>query len=92
VLRTPAAARDYGGAARGPEFSFRVASGDDPVDCNLLAPFSDHTELTPADRQAYTSCAKTERHKSFENIDVSFGNPPRPDPRDHKPEKHPPGR
>ncbi len=59
---------------------------------SLLGPFTDHAELTPADQQAYTSYAKTERHKSFENIDVSFGNPPRPDPRHHKPEKHPPGR
>jgi len=47
---------------------------------SLLAPFTDNTDLTPADRRAYASYAKTERHKSFENIDVSFGE--RPHPRD----------
>jgi hypothetical protein len=31
-----------------------------------------------ADQRAYTSYAKTERHKSFENIDVSFGERPHP--------------
>jgi membrane protein len=51
----------------------------------LLTPFADSAELTPADRRAYTSYAKTERHKSFENIDVSFGKPPHPDPRDQDP-------
>jgi len=45
---------------------------------SLLAPFTDNADLTPADRRAYTSYAKTERHKSFENIDVSFGEPPHP--------------
>ena len=42
---------------------------------SLLAPFTDNAELTSADRRAYTSYAKTERHKSFENIDVSFDSP-----------------
>src|SRR5581483_3459715 len=46
----------------------------------LLAPFTDNADLTPADRRAYTSYAKTERHKSFQNIDVSFGEPPHPGP------------
>jgi membrane protein len=45
---------------------------------SLLAPFTDDADLTPADRRAYTSYAKTERHKSFENIDVSFGEPTQP--------------
>ncbi len=45
---------------------------------SLLAPFTDNTDLTPADQRAYTSYAKTERHKSFENIDVSFGKRERP--------------
>jgi membrane protein len=57
----------------------------------LLTPFTDNVELTPADQRAYTSYAKTERHKSFENIDVSFGKPPHPDPRTN-PERHPSGR
>jgi YihY family inner membrane protein len=43
---------------------------------SLLAPFTDNVELTPGDRRAYTSYAKTERHKSFESIDVSFREPP----------------
>jgi membrane protein len=47
---------------------------------SLLAPFSDSPDLTPADRLAYTSYAQTERHKSFEVIDVSFGERPRPGP------------
>jgi membrane protein len=45
---------------------------------SLLAVFTDGADLTPADRRAYTSYAQTERHKSIENIDVSFGEPPRP--------------
>ena len=40
---------------------------------SLLAPFTDDADLTPADRRAYTLYAKTERHKCFEQIDVSFG-------------------
>jgi membrane protein len=47
---------------------------------SLLAPFTDSADLTPADRRAYTSYAQTERHKSFENIDVSFGEHPHPGP------------
>ena len=46
---------------------------------SLLAPFTDNSDLTPADQRAYTSYAKTERHKSFENIDVSFGERPHPE-------------
>jgi membrane protein len=56
---------------------------------SLLAPFTDNVELTPADQRAYTSYARTERHKSFENIDVSFGKPPAPRPRTRHPERHP---
>jgi membrane protein len=59
---------------------------------SLLTPFTDNVELTPADQRAYTSYARTERHKSFQNIDVSFGKPRDPDPRNHHPERHPPGR
>jgi hypothetical protein len=36
-------------------------------------PSTSSPDLTPADRRAYTSSAKTERHKTFENIEVSFG-------------------
>lgn len=59
---------------------------------SLLGPFTDSADLTSADQRAYTSYAKTERHKSFENIDVSFGSPPHPDPRNQDPERRPSGR
>lgn len=52
---------------------------------SLLAPFTDNAGLTPADKRAYVSYAKTERHKTFENIDVSFGAPPRPGPEEPEP-------
>ncbi len=55
----------------------------------LLTPFTDNADLTPADQRAYTSYAKTGRHKSFENIDVSFGEPPQPDNRNHSSEPGP---
>ncbi len=47
---------------------------------SLLTPFTDNVELTPADQRAYTSYARTERHKNFENIDVSFGKSPHTGP------------
>ena len=43
---------------------------------SLLAPFTDNVDLTPCDQRAYTSYAQTEGHKTFETIDVSFGEPP----------------
>ncbi len=47
---------------------------------SLLTPFTDNVELTSADQRAYIYYAKTEQHKSFENIDVSFGSPPQSGP------------
>jgi YihY family inner membrane protein len=44
---------------------------------SLLSPFSDGVEITVGDERAYTSYAKTELHKSFETIDVRFGEPGR---------------
>ena len=41
----------------------------------LLTPFTDHVQLTSADKRAYTSYAESERHKGFEQIDVGFGQP-----------------
>ena len=38
----------------------------------LLTPFTDDVDLTPADIRAYTSYARSERHKGFEQIEVSF--------------------
>src|SRR5579859_320965 len=46
---------------------------------SLLAPFSDNVDLTVGDQRAYISYAKTELHKSFETIDVSFDLPAGPD-------------
>jgi membrane protein len=42
----------------------------------LLTPFTDRVKLTPADERAYTSYAGTERHKGFEEVDVTFHEPP----------------
>ncbi|WP_082533686.1 YihY/virulence factor BrkB family protein [Marmoricola sp. Leaf446] len=42
----------------------------------LLTPFTDSVELTEADRKAYTSYARAQRHKGFEQVKVSFGEPP----------------
>jgi membrane protein len=48
----------------------------------LLAPFTGDAELTPADERAYTWYAQTERHKPTQEINVSFGDPPGPEPAD----------
>ena len=44
----------------------------------LLTPFTDHVQLTSGDERAYTSAAKAQRNKGFQQIDVSFhpGDPP----------------
>ncbi len=47
---------------------------------SLLAPFTSDGELTAADQRAYASYVRTERHKTFEQIDVSFGEPTRSEP------------
>jgi uncharacterized BrkB/YihY/UPF0761 family membrane protein len=52
----------------------------------LLSPFTDNAELTPADKRAYTSYAQTERHKTSQTIDVSFGEPGPRKPGPAKPE------
>ena len=44
---------------------------------SLLSPFTDAVELTAADEAAYTSQARAQRTKGFEEIDVSF-HPERP--------------
>lgn len=43
---------------------------------SLLTPFTDNVELTAGDRLAYTGQAKAERSKGFEDVDVSFDQPP----------------
>jgi membrane protein len=42
----------------------------------LLTPFTDRVQLTEADERAYTSYAGAERHKGFEEIDVTCHDPP----------------
>ena len=43
----------------------------------LLTPFTDSVELTSADRKAYTSYARAQRHKGFEEVTVEFAKSPR---------------
>lgn len=38
----------------------------------LLTPFTDHVDLTPADRRTYTRKAKAERVKGFQRVNVRF--------------------
>ena len=38
----------------------------------LLTPFTDDVDLTRADRKAYTSYARAQRHKGFEEVTVNF--------------------
>jgi len=42
---------------------------------SLLAPFTDGSPLTPADRRAYASYVEMSRHKASERISVSFDEP-----------------
>lgn len=41
----------------------------------LLTPFTDNVELTDADRKAYAGQAEAQRAKSFQQVDVTFGEP-----------------
>lgn len=38
----------------------------------LLTPFTDAVDLTPADRRAYASYARMQRHKGFEHVEVTW--------------------
>ena len=38
----------------------------------LLTPFTDDVDLTPADRKAYAEAARAQRHKGFEDVEVTF--------------------
>jgi membrane protein len=38
----------------------------------LLTPFTDKVELTEADKRAYASYARAQRHKGFETVEVTF--------------------
>lgn len=39
----------------------------------LLTPFTDNVTLTAADRRAYAGYAKSQRHKGFQSVEVTFG-------------------
>ncbi|EWT05198.1 ribonuclease BN [Intrasporangium chromatireducens Q5-1] len=43
---------------------------------SLLTPFTDNVRLTRADRRSYTRQAQAERSKGFEEVHVSFDEPP----------------
>lgn len=49
----------------------------------LLTPFTDNVMLTPADQKAYAGYAKSQRHKGFQSVEVTFEDrepaPPPPD-------------
>lgn len=38
----------------------------------LLTPFTDNVSLTAADQRAYSSYAKSQRHKGFQSVEVTF--------------------
>lgn len=38
----------------------------------LLTPFTDRVSLTPADKRAYSAYAKSQRHKGFQSVEVTF--------------------
>jgi membrane protein len=38
----------------------------------LLTPFTDKVDLTEADKRAYVGYARAQRHKGFENVEVTF--------------------
>ena len=46
----------------------------------LLTPFTDNVELTEADRRAYVSYARMQRHKGFEKVSVTW----EPGPAEHE--------
>ncbi|MGZ4502384.1 MAG: YihY/virulence factor BrkB family protein [Nocardioidaceae bacterium] len=55
----------------------------------LLTPFTDDVDLTPADRRAYASYVRAQRHKGFESIDVSFDEEDEPEQPEQVPEQEP---
>jgi membrane protein len=42
----------------------------------LLTPFTDAVQLTDADKRVYREYARAQRHKGFERVHVTFGDPP----------------
>jgi hypothetical protein len=56
----------------------------------LLTPFTDAVQLTEADRRAYTSYARAQRHKGFETVYVRFSEAPTEAGQDGLPQRHEP--
>ena len=59
----------------------------------LLTPFTDQVQLTEADRRAYDSYAKAQRHKGFQRVNVTYDDAPdrvRPAARAHDAAGRPP--
>ena len=49
----------------------------------LLTPFTDNVVLTEADQKAYAAYAKSQRHKGFQSVEVTFEDrKPKPPPAD----------
>ncbi|WP_206518054.1 YihY/virulence factor BrkB family protein [Rhodococcus sp. X156] len=57
----------------------------------LLTPFTDNVDLTAGDRRVYTTRAEATRHKGFEDVTVTFQQPPtRSEPKTgEKPQQRP---
>lgn len=59
----------------------------------LLTPFTDRVDLTEADKRAYADYARAQRHKGFQNVEVTFDGPTvampvvEDDPRESEPGK-----
>ncbi|MGI8679208.1 MAG: YihY/virulence factor BrkB family protein [Jatrophihabitans sp.] len=47
---------------------------------SLLTPFTDNVQLTPGDRRAYGDQARAQRSKGFEDVAVTFDQPPPHEP------------
>ena len=47
---------------------------------SLLTPFTDNVQLTAGDEEAYTSQAQAQRAKGFQEVEVTFDGPDRPEP------------
>lgn len=56
----------------------------------LLTPFTDNVSLTPADQRAYSGYAKSQRHKGFQSVEVTFEERKPGPPGTKRPRKTPP--
>nr|MCW2727771.1 ribonuclease [Aeromicrobium sp.] len=51
----------------------------------LLTPFTDNVILTAADQKAYSAYAKSQRHKGFQSVEVTFDDRSHLEPEEHDP-------